>query len=57
MAFLLAEKTNNFEFDQTFIQKIVNIYDTKINRLVIKYIFIVNIFEDISVDTIFYKFG
>jgi len=59
MQFLYLEELNNLNFNYNYIKKSINIPETKKNiiKLVIKYIFIINLLRDINTEIIFYKFS
>jgi len=52
-----CEESNNFNFDYLYIKSTIFLYHISIIRLIMKYIFIVNLFGDINVDILFYKIG
>jgi hypothetical protein len=58
MQFSLFEKSNDLNFDQSYIKKYRHSwYEISIIRLVIEHIFIINLFGDINVNIICYKLG
>ena len=52
------EESNHLNFDYNYIKNYLHPFDkTNTIRLVIKYIFIINLFRDINVNTVYYKLG
>jgi hypothetical protein len=58
MQFSLFEKSNSLHFDEIYIKKYYHSwYKISIIEFDIGYIFIINLFRDININTIYYKFG
>jgi hypothetical protein len=58
MQFSHPEESNNSNFDYNYIKKVLTLMkQISIIRLVIQYIFIINLFGDVNANVIFYKLG
>jgi hypothetical protein len=58
MQFSHPEESNNSNFDYNYIKKVLTLMkQISIIRLVIQYIFIINLFGDVNANIIFYKLG